>query len=139
MNGLTHGSVHVNVGGHWGVDATIFDELGWTTHREQFLLIAKGLWRKGLVRCPATCDDDDTCACDCSAALRRPGRTSKLRPATRGARSPVPPEPRSSGAVESDAHGAPFLRCHPRATPAEEIPFSGAIREPSESDAPSHS
>ncbi|KAH8076673.1 hypothetical protein JL721_691 [Aureococcus anophagefferens] len=49
MNGLTHGSVHVNVGGHWGVDATIFDELGWTTHREQFLLIAKGLWRKGLV------------------------------------------------------------------------------------------
>ena len=78
MNGLTHGSVHVNVGGHWGVDAAIFDELGWTTHREQFLLIAKGLWRKGLVRCPATCDDDDACACDCSVAHRRPGRTSKL-------------------------------------------------------------
>jgi hypothetical protein len=112
MNGLTHGSVHVNVGGHWGVDATIFDELGWTTHREQFLLIAKGLWRKGLVRCPATCDDDDACACDCSAALRRPGRTSKLRPATRGARSPVSPGP-------SRATPAEFLRCHPRATPAE--------------------
>ena len=114
MNGLTHGSVHVNVGGHWGVDAAIFDELGWTTHREQFLLIAKGLWRKGLVRCPATCDDDDACACDCSVAHRRPGRTSKLRPATRGARSPVPPGPSRATPVE-------FLRGHPRATVAEEL------------------
>ena len=107
MNGLTHGSVHVNVGGHWGVDAAIFDELGWTTHREQFLLIAKGLWRKGLVRCPATCDDDDACACDCSAALRRPGRTSKLlqRRAERG---------------------APFLRGRRERRPWS---FSGAIRE----------
>ena len=63
MNGVTHGSVHINMGGVWGVDAAALEAVGWTTSREQFLLIAKHLWRTGYARCPASCGADGACAC----------------------------------------------------------------------------
>ena len=88
MNGLTHGSVHINVGGHWGVDGAVLDAFNWTDHREQFLLIAKGLWRKGLVRCPSACGadaDEGACACDCSATFRPDAKLSRGRLEASGA------------------------------------------------------
>lgn len=51
MNGVTHGTVHVSTGGMWNVDSEVLNSIGWHAHREQFLLMAKQLWRMGYVRC----------------------------------------------------------------------------------------
>lgn len=51
LNGATHGTVHVVTGGLWDVNISAMNSVGWQTHREQFLLMAKQLWRMGYVRC----------------------------------------------------------------------------------------
>ena len=71
LNGQLHGPVHIMVGGHWG-----FDEETWRPYlstqlsTDYWLLLAKFLWRQGVVRCPATCAADappEACACGCPA------------------------------------------------------------------------
>jgi hypothetical protein len=87
LNGATHGSVHVIVGGHWGLGSGItadakgepasLSEVGWS-RGEQVLLIAKNLWRQGFIQCPnaddSTCaggsDSATECTCSCPAEAR---------------------------------------------------------------------
>jgi hypothetical protein len=83
LNGITHGPVHIEVGGLWhkdlsgklgGTDSLLDGDLAY-----QLLLISKNLWRQGYMRCPNTCATSDEktsnssseyslCSCSCPAA-----------------------------------------------------------------------
>jgi hypothetical protein len=66
LNGVTHGPVHILIGGCWG-EGDMFDD-----HDISFLqginrvLFFKNLWRTGYTRCPTSCGDDDSTDCACS-------------------------------------------------------------------------
>ena len=64
LNGILHGPVHVMIGGAWD-DAANFEE-DKDLHLLQTLdrvLFFKVMWRKGLTRCPETCDGTQRCVC----------------------------------------------------------------------------
>jgi hypothetical protein len=64
LNGATHGSVHVEVGGiwNWPTNSSIID----TKSRYELLLLSKNLWRQGFVLCPDFCSDSDPYNCRCA-------------------------------------------------------------------------
>ena len=71
LNGETHGPVHIMIGGQWG---SVSSNSAMMTFglAPQHLLLAKNLWRHGYVRCPDTCDDEDSsseCKCSCPASV----------------------------------------------------------------------
>lgn len=65
LNGITHGPVHIMIGGAWG-DEDVYQKTDYgyllTPNR---ILFFKILWRMGYTRCPDSCDIDkpDTCRC----------------------------------------------------------------------------
>ena len=66
LNGVTHGPVHIMIGGGW--DASVnFDDLKTEDISElqslDRLLFFKVMWRKGLTRCPAHCIVGEPCKC----------------------------------------------------------------------------
>jgi len=61
LNGVTHGPVHVLIGGTWSSkadDTTLLKSI-------DRVLLFKMLWRTGYTRCPESCDDDSS-ACSCA-------------------------------------------------------------------------
>uniref|UniRef100_A0A7S2GZS8 Tyrosinase copper-binding domain-containing protein n=1 Tax=Octactis speculum TaxID=3111310 RepID=A0A7S2GZS8_9STRA len=73
VNGQLHGSVHIMVGGHWGLSSK-WDEatkaLGCVA--DKFLLFSKSLWRQGYIRVPALCSSDtpaEECRSTCPDAI----------------------------------------------------------------------
>ena len=70
LNGVTHGPVHILIGGTWGEGDTFTgDNARDVSFLEGIdkLLFFKMLWRSGFTRCPVTCDvstkTDQSCAC----------------------------------------------------------------------------
>jgi hypothetical protein len=61
LNGVTHGPVHILVGGCWGEGDTL-DGLANLRGIDK-LLYFKMLWRMGYTRCPTSCNPGDTCSC----------------------------------------------------------------------------
>jgi hypothetical protein len=64
LNGATHGSVHVEIGGiwNWPTNSSIID----VESRYELLLISKNLWRQGFILCPDFCADADPDKCRCA-------------------------------------------------------------------------
>ena len=64
LNGATHGSMHVEVGGiwDWPTNSSIID----IENRYELLLISKNLWRQGFIICPESCADSDPDQCRCT-------------------------------------------------------------------------
>ena len=55
LNGVTHGPVHVLIGGAWG-EGSEFDEGDMNFLRNiNKVLYFKNLWRSGYTRCPTKC------------------------------------------------------------------------------------
>jgi hypothetical protein len=61
LNGVTHGPVHILVGGCWGEGDTL-DGLAELRGIDK-LLYFKMLWRMGYTRCPTSCSPGATCSC----------------------------------------------------------------------------
>lgn len=59
LNGVTHGPVHVLIGGTWSSKA---DDTTLLTSIDRVLLF-KLLWRTGYTRCPESCDGSSICSC----------------------------------------------------------------------------
>lgn len=70
LNGLTHGPVHLMIGGQWHQNSSAVD-LFFDGQQSNFLLMSKILWRHGFMRCHDSCvenvTDLDSCACTCPA------------------------------------------------------------------------
>ena len=64
MNGYSHGPAHTATGGHWGIDADVYDSLE-ITYRNGMLLMSKNMWRMGFASCPSSCDSEEDCSCSC--------------------------------------------------------------------------
>ena len=63
LNGMTHGTVHIQIGGCWGEGDTLQD-VSFLAGMNK-LLYFKMLWRMGYTRCPTSCDSSspETCLC----------------------------------------------------------------------------
>jgi hypothetical protein len=70
LNGLTHGPVHLMIGGQWHQNSSGAERF-WANEESNFLLMSKVLWRHGFVRCDDTCTEGETdlkdCTCTCPA------------------------------------------------------------------------
>eukprot|EP00903_Cladosiphon_okamuranus_P019382 g17822.t1 len=74
LNGFTHGPVHVKVGGVWNnPEQELTIKLGYS---DTGLVMSKSLWRKGYLRMPSTCSQEEnglgdttTCRSSCPAEL----------------------------------------------------------------------
>ena len=64
LNGMTHGTVHIQIGGCWG-EGDSLEGVEFLQGMNK-LLYFKMLWRMGYTRCPTSCDPSDTDACLCS-------------------------------------------------------------------------
>ena len=65
LNGVTHGPVHILIGGNWG-EGNVFTENRDISFLQGMnkLLFFKNLWRSGFARCPTSCDSSSSqCAC----------------------------------------------------------------------------
>ena len=66
LNGLTHGPVHLMIGGEWHHNNTGIARF-FQNQESNFLLMAKVVWRHGFTRCDDTCvegeTDRDECTC----------------------------------------------------------------------------
>ena len=65
LNGVTHGPVHILIGGNWG-EGDVFQKNRDISFLQGMnkLLFFKNLWRAGFTRCPTSCDDTQVkCAC----------------------------------------------------------------------------
>ena len=72
LNGVTHGPVHILIGGNWG-EGNVFIENRDISFLQGMnkLLFFKNLWRSGFARCPTSCDssssndgsNNNQCAC----------------------------------------------------------------------------
>ena len=67
LNGLTHGPVHLMIGGQWHQNSTGAERF-WKNEESNFLLMSKVLWRHGFVRCEDTCTEGETDIKDCTCA-----------------------------------------------------------------------
>ena len=65
MNGVTHGPVHIMIGGAWKEDSIFkrMTSLDFLLKGPMKVLIFKVLWRMGYTRCPVACPDKDSCKC----------------------------------------------------------------------------
>jgi hypothetical protein len=56
LNGVTHGPVHILIGGNWGEGSTFSDnrDISFLQGMNK-LLFFKSLWRTGFTRCPTSC------------------------------------------------------------------------------------
>jgi hypothetical protein len=63
-NGRLHGPVHIMIGGFWNTAQKVMVQYGSKQVGDNFLLMAKWLWRTGLVRTPSYCSSD-TASEDC--------------------------------------------------------------------------
>lgn len=61
LNGVTHGPVHILIGGCWGEGDTL-DGVS-TLRGIDKLLFFKMLWRMGYTRCPTSCTYGEPCSC----------------------------------------------------------------------------
>ncbi|KAJ8604299.1 hypothetical protein CTAYLR_002527 [Chrysophaeum taylorii] len=68
LNGITHGPVHLMIGGQWHQNASAIARF-FDGAETNFLLMNKIVWRHGFLRCDGTCvegvDDLDGCTCVC--------------------------------------------------------------------------
>mmetsp|Transcript_19693 Transcript_19693/g.17875 ORF Transcript_19693/g.17875 Transcript_19693/m.17875 type:complete len:530 (+) Transcript_19693:381-1970(+) len=63
LNGVTHGPVHVKIGGAWeDTDLYTDDDIHFLKSIDR-VLVFELLWRTGYTRCPTACDDVDECTC----------------------------------------------------------------------------
>jgi hypothetical protein len=72
MNGDTHGSTHISIGGAWGKEND-FDGISVEsaeTMKVGLPVYFKLLWRTGYSRCPTTCDETMPDSCKCSIPLQ---------------------------------------------------------------------
>ena len=69
LNGLTHGPVHLMIGGQWHHNFSSGIARFFQNEESNFLLMAKVVWRHGFTRCDATCTEGETdlddCVCTC--------------------------------------------------------------------------
>ncbi|CBJ33028.1 Hypothetical Protein RRSL_02205 [Ectocarpus siliculosus] len=74
LNGGTHGPVHIKMGGEWNnPEEELTNSLGYA---DEVPLMAKFLWRKGYLRMPTSCTedehgtgDDSTCRASCPSEI----------------------------------------------------------------------
>ena len=61
LNGVTHGPVHILIGGNWG-EGNVFVENRDISFLQGMnkLLFFKNLWRSGFARCPTSCDSSSS-------------------------------------------------------------------------------
>jgi len=66
LNGVTHGPVHIMIGGAWDEDS-IFKrvKMDYLLKGPMKVLLFKVLWRMGYTRCPSVCADDAV-SCNCA-------------------------------------------------------------------------
>jgi hypothetical protein len=64
LNGITHGPVHIMVGGAWD-DSVVFNETEDISVLQSLdrILYFKIMWRRGLTRCPSSCTVGEPCKC----------------------------------------------------------------------------
>ena len=62
LNGVTHGPVHILVGGNWG-EGSLFEDIKGISFLQGMnkLLFFKNMWRTGFTRCPTSCEGDLLC------------------------------------------------------------------------------
>ena len=67
LNGVTHGPVHIMIGGAWSADE-VFQEMDmeYLLRGPVKVLCFKVLWRMGYTRCPTTCTSREHSECKCS-------------------------------------------------------------------------
>eukprot|EP01034_Spumella_vulgaris_P033062 gene33062-40805_t len=68
INGITHGPIHIMIGGAWGQGSTLEpDSVRFIAGPDKVLLF-KVLWRMGITRCPeaGSCSTDKPAACKCA-------------------------------------------------------------------------
>jgi len=63
LNGASHGSVHIEVGGVWNTPNLTSNSLINSKNMYDVLLMSKNLWRQGYMICPEICYDPFECEC----------------------------------------------------------------------------
>jgi hypothetical protein len=63
LNGVSHGPIHILIGGAWGDDTDTWSRETSFLQGMNRVLYFKNLWRTGFTRCPTECSDDEDCAC----------------------------------------------------------------------------
>ena len=65
LNGVTHGPVHIMIGGAWG-ETSVFKKVStidFLLKGPMIVLLFKILWRMGYTRCPVSCSSTEACRC----------------------------------------------------------------------------